>query len=122
MGKKKSPELNIKSIQKELQLEQREMKRDFDYFKKHLDKIWEHISVTNDRLQNLEVQVNLLSRLVATLAVEKLGMKTFHLIRLIRRIEKEAVTADQIQHLEDLYKLEHPTHKRKTKGDQDKNL
>ena len=120
--KKRISEADIKAMRKELQLEQRDMRRDFDYLKKHLDKIWEHVSVTNERLQNLEVQVNLLSRLVATLAVEKLGMKTFHLIRLIRRIEKEAITADQIQHLEDLYKLEHPSGKRKSKGDKDKNL
>ena len=114
--KKNKSEIDIRLIQKQFQLEQREIRQDLDYLKKHLDKIWEHVSQANDRLQNLEVQMNLLSRLVATLAVEKLGMKTFHLVRLIRRIEKEAITADQIQHLEDLYKLEHPRDKRKKKS------
>ena len=119
MGKK-TPNLDIKAVRKELQAEQRVLKQELDYMKKHLDKIWEHVSVTNERLQDLEVQMNLLSRLVATLAVEKLGMRTFHLVRLIRRIEKEAIAADQIKHLENLYKLEHPKDSKKPKNDSGK--
>ncbi len=113
MATKKSDPEDLKAIRKEILADQRELRQDFIYLKKHLDKIWEHVSVTNQRLQDIETQLNLLSRLVATLAVEKLGMKTFHLVRLIRRIEKEAIAADQIKNLEDLYKLEHPGKKKK---------
>ena len=102
----------IREIKKELRADVRISKQETEYLKKHLDKIWEHISTTNVRLQDLEVQVNLLSRLVAALAVEKMGMKTFGLVKMIKRIEKEVIADNQIRHLEDLYKLEHPKGKK----------
>ena len=81
---------------------------ELDYIKKHLDKIWEYVAESSDRLQNLEVQMNLLGRLVTALAVEKLNMRLSALRRLIRRIEKETIEDSQIRHLEELYRLEHP--------------
>ena len=118
--RKKTKNSDLKGVPKEFQVEQQELKQEIAYLKKHLDTIWKHVTVTNERLQALEVQTNLISRLVATLAIEKLGMKTFHLVRLIRRIEKEAVTADQIRDLEDLYNLEHPGDKKKSKRNDSK--
>lgn len=119
--KKKKKTLDINSLRKELKQEDRVLSEEIQYIKKHLDKIWEHVSTTNERLQDLEIQVNLLSRLVATLAIEKLNMKSFGLMKMIKRIEKQAITEDQIRLLEDLYKLELPKSK-KPKIDPEKNL
>lgn len=58
-----------------------------------------------DRIQDLEIHINLLTRLLTTLCVEKFGMRVGVLKRLIKRIEKEAIRDSQILHLESLYKL-----------------
>lgn len=58
-----------------------------------------------DRLEDLEIHVSLLTRLMTTLCMEKLGMKVGVLKRMIKRIEKEAVRDSQIMHLESLYNL-----------------
>ncbi len=75
------------------------------------------------RLEDTEIHVNLLTRLLTTLCVEKLGMRVGVLKRLLKRIEKEAIRDSQILHLESLYNLPHhpekktsPT-KRPKKGD-----
>ncbi len=115
MIKKRKPDLKIKALRKELLIEDRILNEEIRYIKKHLDKIWEHISNTNERLQDLEIQVNLLSRLIATLAVEKLDMKGFGLMKMIKRVEKQAIADDQIRLLENLYRLEHPTKGKKPK-------
>ena len=59
----------------------------------------------DERVQDIEIHVNLLTRLLTTLCIEKLGMRVGVLKRLIKRIEKEAVRDSQIHHLEALYKL-----------------
>ncbi|MBI4387522.1 MAG: hypothetical protein HY582_00560 [Candidatus Omnitrophica bacterium] len=103
----------LKALHKELQSESRILKSEIAYLKKHLDKLWEHVSVTNERLQDLEIQMNILSRLITTLAVEKMDMRTFGLAKMIRKIEKQLVTDSQIRHLEDLYRMDHPGDKKK---------
>lgn len=102
---KQKPRLNVRGVRRELQAEDRVLKEEISYIKKHLDKIWEHVSQTNERLQNLEIQVNLLSRLVVNLAIEKMNMRTFTLMKMIRKIEKQFITEGQIQDLEKLYQL-----------------
>ena len=83
------------------------LKAEFDYLKKHLDKLWEHAQESSQRLQDVEIHVNLLTRLVTALCIEKLGMRIGVLKRLIKKIEKEAIRDSQILHLESLYKLPH---------------
>ena len=80
---------------------------ELDYLKKHLDKLWERSQDASERLQDIEVHVNLLTRLVTALCVEKLGMRIGVLKRLIKKIEKEVIQETQIHHLESLYKLPH---------------
>jgi len=80
--------------------------QDVDYLRKHLDKIWEHVVSTQDRLQDLEIQGNLLTRLLSTIALERIGMSSFSLMRTIKRVEKETIAADQIALLERIFKLE----------------
>lgn len=80
---------------------------EIEYLRKHLDKLWEHAQETSERLQDIEVHVNLLTRLITALCVEKLGMRIGVLKRLIKKIEKEAIRDSQIHQLESLYKLPH---------------
>ncbi len=80
---------------------------------KHIDKIWEFIERSEERLQDIEIHVNLLTRLLTTICIEKFGMRIGVLKRLIKRIEKEAIRDSQIMHLESLYKLPHPTNAKK---------
>ena len=70
-----------------------------------LNELMEFAESTEERLQDLEIHVNLLTRLLTTLCVEKFGMRIGVLKRLIKRIEKEAIRDSQIMHLESLYKL-----------------
>ena len=79
-----------------------------DYLKKHLDKLWESSQDAAERLQDIEVHLNLLTRLFTALCVEKLGMRVGVLKRLIKKIEKEVIRDTQIHHLESLYKLPQP--------------
>ncbi len=83
---------------------------EMEYLKKHLDKLWEHAQETSERLQDIEVHVNLLTRLITALCVEKLGMRIGVLKRLIKKIEKEAIRDSQIHQLESLYELPHEPH------------
>lgn len=83
------------------------LKAEIDYYKKHLDKLWEHAQETSERLQDIEVHLNLLTRLFTAVCVEKLGMRIGVLKRMVKRIEKEAIRDTQIYHLESLYKLTH---------------
>jgi len=110
MPKKKIKQKKITADQevRELRRELRLMQHDVGYMKKHVDKLWEIGTESNRRLQDAEVQINLLSRLVVTLAIEKMNMRLSVLRRMIRRIEKDAITDSQIQQLESLYKLERP--------------
>ena len=80
---------------------------ELDYLKKHLEKLWEHRQDASERLQDIEVHLNLLTRLLTSLCVEKLGMRLGVLKRMIKKIEKEAIRDSQIHHLESLYQLPH---------------
>lgn len=78
---------------------------DLDYIRKHLDKLWEQAQEASERLQDIEVHVNLLTRLFTALCIEKLGMRIGVLKRMIKKIEKEVIRDSQIYHLESLYQL-----------------
>ncbi|HLD50327.1 MAG TPA: hypothetical protein VJC08_03940 [bacterium] len=60
----------------------------------------------------MEIHLNLITRLLTTLCVEKFGMRIGVLKRLIKRIEKEAIRDSQIMHLETLYKMTPPSDKK----------
>lgn len=78
---------------------------DLAHIKKQIQKQTEQLAKADERIQDLEIHVNLLTRLLTTLCVEKFGMRIGVLKRLIKRIEKEAIRDSQISHLEALYKL-----------------
>jgi hypothetical protein len=73
--------------------------------KKTIQHLHDALDKTGEKLQDLEIHVNLLTRLLTTLCIEKFGMRIGVLKRLIKRIEKEAIRDSQILHLEELYKL-----------------
>lgn len=75
--------------------------------KKQIELHVKKINALSDRLEDSEIHINLLTRLVTTLCVEKLGMRVGVLKRLLKRIEKEAIRDSQILHLESLYNLPH---------------
>ena len=79
---------------------------------KQFAKFSEDLQKQDERIQDIEIHVNLLTRLVTTLCVEKLGMRIGVLKRLIKRIEKEAIRDSQILHLETLYKMSPPSDKK----------
>lgn len=60
---------------------------------------------SEERLQDIEIHINLITRLLTTLCVEKFGMRIGVLKRMIKRIEKETIRDSQILHLEEIYKL-----------------
>lgn len=76
--------------------------------KKTVQHLSELLEKTGEKEQDLEIHVNLLTRLLTTLCIEKFGMRIGVLKRMIKRIEKEAIRDSQILHLEELYKM--PTH------------
>lgn len=86
----------LRVLRENQRAEEREIKQEITYLKKHVDKIWEGVSNINERLQTLEIQFNRVSCLVATLAIEKLGMKAFGLVRMIKEIKKELLAEGQI--------------------------
>lgn len=79
---------------------------------KQFTKLSEDLQKYDERIQDMEIHVNLLTRLLTTLCVEKLGMRIGVLKRLIKRIEKEAIRDSQILHLETLYKMSQPSDKK----------
>lgn len=81
--------------------------------KKDVNKVIADDKALQDRVQDIEIHVNLLTRLLTTLCIEKFGMRVGVLKRMIRRIEKEAIRDSQILHLESLYKLSSPGDKKK---------
>lgn len=54
---------------------------------------------------DLTIHVNLITRLLTLLCIEKFGMRVGVLKRLIKRVEKETIRDSQISHLENLYNL-----------------
>ncbi len=85
---------------------------ELEYLKKHVDKLWERAEEASERLQDIEIHVNLLTRLLTTICVEKMEMRIGVLKRLVKRIEKEAIRDSQIHHLESLYNLPHQPSKK----------
>ncbi len=59
----------------------------------------------SSRLEDAEIHVNILTRFVTAVCIEKVGMRVGVLKRLLKRVEGEAVRDSQILHLESLYKL-----------------
>jgi phage shock protein A len=110
--KRKSKKRPMKKLRRErdivekLEKQESELRHDLKYTHKHLDKLWEHVSVTNVRLAAMEAQLNMLSRLVTTLCIEKMGIKLKSFRRLIQRLEKEAIADSEIRDLQDLYEME----------------
>ncbi|MBI3306392.1 MAG: hypothetical protein HYZ84_01110 [Candidatus Omnitrophica bacterium] len=84
---------------------------DLSQLKRQLEKLSGNQTKLEERMQDMEIHVNLLTRLLTTLCIEKFGMRVGVLKRLIKRIEKEAIRDSQILHLESLYKL--PLHPEK---------
>lgn len=80
--------------------------------KRQMDEVFKHIQQLQERLEDSEIHINLLTRLITTLCVEKMGMRVGVLKRLLKRIEKEAIRDSQILHLESLYNLPHQTSKK----------
>lgn len=79
---------------------------------KQFAKLSEDLQKQDERIQDIEIHLNLLTRLLTTLCVEKMGMRIGVLKRLIKRIEKEAIRDSQILHLETLYKMSPPADKK----------
>lgn len=66
-----------------------------------------------ERITDLEVHINLLTRLLTTLCIERFGFRVATLRRLVKRIENQAVRDSQIYELELLYKKSSLTPKKK---------
>ena len=99
-GSKKTKKRNFNPAENSLTLHS-----EMVHLQKEMEKVWEAIEKSDERIQDIEIHVNLLTRLITTLCVEKFGMRIGVLKRLIKRIEKEAIRDSQILHLENLYKL-----------------
>jgi hypothetical protein len=93
-------------LREELIRQGKDLRHDLKYINKHLDKLWEHVAITNTRLYHLEAQVNLISRLITTLCIEKFGLKLKTFRRLVQRIEKEAIADSEIRDLQELFERE----------------
>lgn len=107
--RKKKPRTKVKDI-RVLREEFRKKEKNFhdalDYSKKHVDKLWQYATEARERLQDLEIQVNLITRLLTTLCLDVFHMKPKMLRRLIKKVEDEAVADSEVMHLEELFKLE----------------
>jgi hypothetical protein len=101
------PERFIGDLKSTLKHLEKDIPAELMYLKKHVDKLWEYSTQAGDRLQDLEIQVNLLTRLLTTLCLENMGIRLSALRKLIRRIEKEAVADSQVSELEKWFRLEH---------------
>ena len=74
-------------------------------FRKEILNLTSNVKALEDRMQDAEIHINLLTRLLTTLCIEKFGMRAGVLKRIIQRIEKEAIRDSQIMHLESLFKM-----------------
>ncbi len=86
-----------------------------------LEGLGDQANELGERVQDIEIHVNLLTRLLTTLCIEKFGVRVGVLKRLIKRIEQEAIRDSQISHLESLYNLSSPPGKKKKKPKDEKN-
>lgn len=82
-----------------------ELAHEIQQMKSQLADMADFAERTEERLQDIEIHVNLLTRLLTTLCIEKFGMRIGVLKRLIKRIEREAIRDSQIMQLENLYQL-----------------
>lgn len=114
--KKKKPHKKKKEAEIENAAGSLGIHTDLAHLKKQVQKLTEQALKSDERIQDLEIHVNLLTRLLTTLCVEKFGMRIGVLKRLIKRIEKEAIRDSQISHLEALYKLSPSSDKKNDKG------
>ena len=73
--------------------------------RKEIQNLRDEAEKQEEKVQDIEIHLNLLTRLITTLCIEKFGMRIGVLKRMIKRIEKEAIRDSQILHLETLYKL-----------------
>ena len=106
MKKKKISKKIIKKISDTLNLHgSLELNNEFEKLVHQLDELAKSSDAAEERLQDLEIHVSLLTRLLTTLCIEKFGMRVGVLKRMIKRIEKEAIRDSQIMHLESIYKL-----------------
>jgi len=105
-GKGRNRPLTIKKPEEDTRKEISSLRGDLDYFQKHIDKLWENSAETKERLQDLEIQTNLITRLIAALCMEvmKIPSKTFRGI--VRQVEQDAERDSQVVHLEELFRME----------------
>ena len=78
---------------------------DLENLKKEVLKSAGAHTLSEKRFLDIEIHINLLTRLLTTLCIEKFGMRALTLRRLVHRIEKEAFRDSQIMELESLYGL-----------------
>ncbi len=109
--KKKSRVQELESTRQEFRREDKILHEDLNYIKKHVDKLWEYATDAKDRLQDLEIQVNLITRLLTNLSLEVLKIKPKVLRKMIKRVEEEAIADSQVMHLEELFRMEAPDKK-----------
>jgi predicted solute-binding protein len=105
-GAKKRTKFKRPVVKKDLGKEYQFLEQDLNYIRKHLDKLWEYATEAKDRLQDLEIQANLITRLLTTLSLDVLKLKPKALRRMIKKVEEEAIADSQVMHLEELFRLE----------------
>jgi hypothetical protein len=93
-------------LEERLHLEQGTSKRSLEYMKQHLNKLWEAHNQQEERMNDSEIQVNLLTRLMTTICLERLGVRLSEFRKLIRRTEKELADDSEIAHLDGLFALD----------------
>ncbi len=82
------------------------------HLKRRLEEITETAGGLALRLEDAEIHINLLTRFITTICIEKIGMRVGVLKRLLKRVETEAVRDSQIHQLESLYNLPAPAAKK----------
>lgn len=73
--------------------------------KRRLEEMTQTAESLASRLEDAEIHINLLTRFITTICIEKIGMRIGVLKRLLKRVENEAVRDSQIHQLESLYNL-----------------
>lgn len=86
--------------------------------KRKLEKTSDQVENLAGRLEDAEIHINLLTRFVTTICIEKIGMRVGVLKRLLKRVESEAVRDSQIHQLESLYNLPPTASKKNTPSKQ----
>ena len=106
-GKRKTPRRGLMPYKDSLSLYAK-----ITDLKQQADELSKTHNQNDDRLSNLEIHLNLLTRLLTTLCIDKFGIKMGVLKRLVKKVEKEAIRDSQILELESLYKLSPDTEKK----------